>query len=271
MLFTMNFLKLENCDLYYQETGSGDPVVLVHGMGSDHTAWGGLVPLLQTNYRVLAVDLRGHGYSCKTPGPYSLDLFATDLLKLLESLDIKKAHFLGHSMGGAVLLELALHHPEKMYSLTLISSFARVDPPLEKILNTLLKILSEQGYEAFFDACLPLTYTPEFLEENQESFSLIKATTRQMVSLTSLTDTLQACLQIELKDDLSEIDVPSLIIAGSEDTFTPPHHGIFISNNLKQGKMVIMEGVGHNLLVEQPEKTHSLIKDYLKLSRFKTD
>jgi pimeloyl-ACP methyl ester carboxylesterase len=92
-----------------------------------------------------------------------------------------------------------------------------------------------------------------------------------MVSLTSLTDTLQACLQIELKDDLSEIDVPSLIIAGSEDTFTPPHHGIFISNNLKQGKMVIMEGVGHNLLVEQPEKTHSLIKDYLKLSRFKTD
>lgn len=47
----MNFLKLENCDLYYQETGSGDPVVLIHGMGSDHTAWGGLVPLLQTNYR----------------------------------------------------------------------------------------------------------------------------------------------------------------------------------------------------------------------------
>jgi pimeloyl-ACP methyl ester carboxylesterase len=173
---------------------------------------------------------------------------------LLESLDIGKAHFLGHSLGGAVLLKLALHHPEKMYSLTFISSFARLDSPLEKKLNTLLKILSEQGYEAFFDACLPLTYTLEFLEENQESFSLIKATTSQMVSLTSLTNTLQTCLQIDLKDDLSEIDVPSLIIAGCEDTFTPPHHGIFIRNNLKKGKMVTMEGVGHNLLVEQPEK-----------------
>jgi len=267
----MNFLKLENCDLYYQETGKGDTVVLVHGMGSDHTVWGGLIPLLQTNYRVLAVDLRGHGYSCKTPGPYSLDLFATDLLMLLESLDIGKAHFLGHSLGGAVLLKLALHHPEKMYSLTFISSFARLDSPLEKKLNTLLKILSEQGYEAFFDACLPLTYTLEFLEENQESFSLIKATTSQMVSLTSLTNTLQTCLQIDLKDDLSEIDVPSLIIAGCEDTFTPPHHGIFIRNNLKKGKMVTMEGVGHNLLVEQPGKTYSLLQDFLKESRFKTD
>ncbi|AXV39136.1 alpha/beta fold hydrolase [Methanobacterium sp. BAmetb5] len=267
----MNFLKLENCDLYYQDAGSGDPVVLVHGMGSDHTAWGGLVPLLQTNYRALAVDLRGHGYSCKTPGPYSLDLFATDLLKLLESLDIEKAHFLGHSLGGAVLLELALQHPEKMYSLTLISSFAQVDPPLEIILNKLLKILKEQGYEAFFDACLPLTYTPEFLEENQETFSLIKATTRQMVSLASLTDTLQACLQIDLKDSLNEIKVPALVIAGSEDTFTPSHHGIFIKNNLKQGKMATMEGVGHNLLVEQPGKTYSLLQDFLKEFGFKTD
>lgn len=267
----MKILKLENCDLYYQETGNGDPVVLVHGMGSDHTAWGGLVTLLQTNYRVLAVDLRGHGCSCKTSGPYSLDLFATDLLKLLELLDIGKAHFLGHSLGGAVLLELALHHPEKMYSLTLISSFAQVDPALEKILNRLLKILREQGYEAFFDACLPLTYTPEFLEENQESFSLVKATTSQMVSLTSLIDTLHVCLQIDLKDNLKEIKVPALVITGSEDTFTPPHHGIFIRNKLKQGKMVTMEGVGHNLLVEQPEKTYSLLQDFLKEFGFKTD
>ncbi len=92
-----------------------------------------------------------------------------------------------------------------------------------------------------------------------------------MVSLTSLTNTLQTCLQIDLKDDLSEIDVPSLIIAGCEDTFTPPHHGIFIRNNLKKGNMVTMEGVGHNLLVEQPGKTYSLLQDFLKESRFKTD
>jgi 3-oxoadipate enol-lactonase len=234
-------------------------------MGSDHTAWGGLVTPLQKDYRVIVVDLRGHGQSCKSIGPYSLDLFANDLLVLLESLKIEKAYFIGHSMGGAILMKLALQHPEKMSSLTLISSFVQVDPPLEKKLNTLLKILSEEGYEAFLDSCFPLTYTPKFLKENPELLPFVKTTTSSIVSIASLTETLKVCLQIDLADDRN-IKVPTLVIAGSEDIFTPPHHGIFIKNNLKEGKMVTMEGVGHNLLVEQPEKTYSYIKDFLKSS-----
>ena len=84
----MYSLKLEDWNLYYEEAGAGDPVVLVHGMDSDHTVWNGILPLLEGTYRVLAVDLRGHGFSGKTPGNYTLKSFASDLIMFLDMLNI---------------------------------------------------------------------------------------------------------------------------------------------------------------------------------------
>ena len=69
----MESLTIGDLTLYYQEWGSGYPLVFIHGLGSDHTVWEGIVPLLLNNYRVLALDLRGHGMSTKTPGPYSIE------------------------------------------------------------------------------------------------------------------------------------------------------------------------------------------------------
>jgi 3-oxoadipate enol-lactonase len=129
-------------------------LVLLHGMASDHTVWEGLIPLLKDNYRVLAVDLRGHGLSTKTKGPYNMELFASDIVRLLDSLGINKAHFIGHSMGGAVIQELALDYPDKVQSLTLISSFCYVDTHLKDRLLDLMKILDEEGLMLFFTLAL---------------------------------------------------------------------------------------------------------------------
>jgi 3-oxoadipate enol-lactonase len=99
----MKSLLPGNLNLNYLELGEGNPVVLIHGMGSDHTVWEGLIPLLNENYQTIAVDLRGHGHSSKTPGPYSIELFAEDIYLFLESLNIDQAHFMGYSMGGVIL------------------------------------------------------------------------------------------------------------------------------------------------------------------------
>ncbi|HOI41145.1 MAG TPA: alpha/beta fold hydrolase [Methanobacterium sp.] len=69
----MKCITIEDLELYYQDVGTGYPLVLLHGMASDHTVWEGLIPLLKDNYRVLAVDLRGHGLSTKTKGPYNME------------------------------------------------------------------------------------------------------------------------------------------------------------------------------------------------------
>jgi 3-oxoadipate enol-lactonase len=260
----MNSLKLEDWNLYYEEAGAGDPVVLVHGMGSDHTVWNGILPLLEGEYRVLAVDLRGHGLSGKNPGQCTLKSFARDLIMFLDMLNIEKAHFIGHSMGGAVLMKLAIHHPERIRSLVLISSFAYTDNHLNRTLTELLKTLPS-GYDAFFDACLKFTYTPKFVEKNRNEFRKIKTINSKTVSIQVLEDTINVCLNVDLLDDLKNIETPTLIIAGKKDGFTPPRHGIAIKNAVQSGKFIQINGVGHNLPVEKPEDTYLQIGDFLKI------
>ncbi|EKQ54495.1 MAG: putative hydrolase or acyltransferase of alpha/beta superfamily [Methanobacterium sp. Maddingley MBC34] len=259
----MKSLLPGNLNLHYLELGEGNPVMLIHGMGSDHTVWDGLIPLLKENYQVIAMDLRGHGHSSKTPGPYSMELFAEDIYLFLKSLNIEQAHFMGHSMGGVILQELAVRYPERFQSLTLISSFAYIDPPLKEILINLKKIIIEKGYKAFFDACLELTNTPEFIKENRELFSKIRDENARVCSVSSIVDTIDACLDVNIRDSIRDIRTPTLVIAGGEDVFTHTYHGIKIHESIPNSKMEIVEGGCHNLLVEKPVETYSVIKRFL--------
>jgi 3-oxoadipate enol-lactonase len=259
----MKKLILGDLKLYYQYLGSGYPVVLVHGMGSDHTVWEGIIPYLEKNFRILAMDLRGHGSSSKTPGPYSMELFAQDILGLMNSLDIKQAHFMGHSMGGAVLQDLIIQKPELFNSLTLISSFASIDHHLEVVLLELLRILKDDGYTDFFNECLKLANTPEFIEKNQELFREIEKVMAKKSSIASLEHTINACLNINYLKSLNNVKKPTLIITGEEDAFIPVEHGMKINNLITHSKIEIMPDASHNMLVEQPYRTYRLMKGFL--------
>ena len=261
----MNSLLPGNLNLHYLEVGEGNPVVLIHGMGSDHTVWEGLVPLLEDDYQVIAVDLRGHGHSSKTPGPYSIELFAEDIHKFLKSLNIDQAHFIGHSMGGVILQELAVKHPERFKSLTLISSFACIDPPLKEVLINLKDILTEEGYKAFFDECLKVANTPEFVEKNRELFSRIRDENARICPVSSIVNTINACLDVNFADSIKDIRTPTRVIAGDQDIFTPPFHGIKIKESIPNCEMEIVEGGCHNLLVERSVDTYSIIKRFLEV------
>lgn len=259
----MDSLTIGDLTLYYQEWGSGYPLVLIHGMGSDHTVWQEIIPLLKNNYRVLALDLRGHGMSTKTPGPYSIELFSHDLNQFLKSLDIDQAHFVGHSMGGSILMEMAIRYPDKISSLTLISSFASVDSQLEKTFKDLKEILIKEGYETFFNTCLQLTYTPEFIGENRELFRKIGEDMAQYSSISALQETLDACLKVDLIDSLESVKVPVMVIAGRKDNFTPLYHGQNIKNTIPGAKLEIMDNMGHNLPVEKGIDTGHIIRKFL--------
>jgi 3-oxoadipate enol-lactonase len=259
----MKNIKLKDLQLYYQDQGTGYTVVLVHGLASDHTVWEGISPLLAQNYHVLALDLRGHGISSKTPGPYNMELFAQDIYNLLKALDIDQAHFMGHSMGGAVLMQLASQKPNIARSLTLISSFAHPNHHIQEMLRRLLKILREEGFSVFFDACLHLANTPQFIQKNAALFSKIRDEMAKNSSTSSLEDTINACLEINLLNSIKRIKNPTLVIAGKEDLFVPADNGIEIKNNIPHAKIHLMERACHNLLVEQPHQTFQVLDNFL--------
>ncbi|MFA0832437.1 MAG: alpha/beta fold hydrolase [Methanobacterium formicicum] len=271
----MKSLLPGNLNLNYLKSGSGHPVVLIHGMSSDHTVWEGLIPLLKEDYETIALDLRGHGHSSKTGTPYSIELFAEDVYLFLKSQNIDQAHFIGHSMGGLILQELTVQHPEKFKSLTLISSFSCIDPPLREVLINLRDILTVEGYEAFFDECLEIANTPEFVRKNRDLFSKIRDENARVCSVSSIINTINACLGVELcsndklrrqlnpADSNKDIRTPTLVIAGDEDVFTPIHHGMRIHECIPNSQMKIIAGGCHNLLVEKPVETYLVIKRFL--------
>ncbi|MHA7835052.1 MAG: alpha/beta fold hydrolase [Algiphilus sp.] len=114
--------------LHCPEAGDGPSVLLIHGLGASHQDWRDVAPRLAESYRVLTPDLRGYGSSPRGPGPYRPDTMAGDVLALMERHDIQQAHVVGHSMGGAVAVELAISAPERVQSLTIANSVPAFRP-----------------------------------------------------------------------------------------------------------------------------------------------
>lgn len=258
---SMNALKTEQ--LTHQDTGSGPPIILIHGLASDHNIWAGIIPFLQEDYRVIAVDLRGHGSSSKTSGPYSMELFSRDICSLLDSLNIRQAHFIGHSMGGAVAQEIAINNPDRVISLTLISSFAYQDFQLKKSLINLRNVIGESGYDEFFNECLKTTHSPGYIKENLELLNQFRKDMSKTSSIPSLIASINACLKVNNLDSLRNITAPTLIMSSRKDRFISTDQGIIMNEHIPHSKLEIIVGTSHNTIVEEPQKAYEVIKAFL--------
>lgn len=122
----MAFFEHEGCSLHYEEYGKGDPLVLLHGLGSSCQDWELQVPELARQYRVILMDIRGHGRSDKPRDGYTMATFSEDLLALLEHLQTGPVHFIGLSMGGMVGFQFAVDHPGWLRSLCIVNSAPEV-------------------------------------------------------------------------------------------------------------------------------------------------
>lgn len=122
----MAYFEHEGCTLHYEEYGQGEPLVLLHGLGSSCQDWELQVPVLSGHYRVILMDIRGHGRSDKPADGYQIATFSADLLALLEHLHTGPVHFVGLSMGGMVGFQFAVDHPQWLRSLCIVNSAPEV-------------------------------------------------------------------------------------------------------------------------------------------------
>src|SRR5947207_2466572 len=117
----MPTIQANGVDLYYEVHGSGEPVLLIHGLGSSTRDWAPQVPALSQRFQVIAFDVRGHGRSAKPKQRYSVKLFAADTAALIRTLDIAPAHVIGISMGGMIAFQLAVEAPQLVRSLVIVN------------------------------------------------------------------------------------------------------------------------------------------------------
>src|SRR5215470_2280147 len=128
----MSTAAINGIDVYYEEHGSGDPLLLIMGLAADSVAWMFQLPDFSAKYRTIVFDNRGVGRTSKPAGPYTISQMADDAAGLLDSLDVRRAHVLGVSMGGMIAQEIALRHPERVRGLVLGCTYPEPDAEAEQ-------------------------------------------------------------------------------------------------------------------------------------------
>ena len=232
----------------YKLEGSGETLVFIHGLSDSLLYWEYLASNLKDQYQVLRVDLRGHGESELKDDELTIGLFADDLHSLLRELNIGKVGLIGFSLGSAVALDFAIRYPQMVSSLVLMSSFYRADEHLENIFNQFKNAL-RKGFEDFYDLILPMVLCPDVINDNRKNLEVLK----EFASLSANTQAyIQACdagLDFDVEEKLSQIDVPTLILAGKYDEITVLESQKELQRKITNSKLIVFDDVKHNLLV----------------------
>jgi len=257
-------VPVRDIEMNYLEEGSGYPLILIHGLNGDSTAWVLVMPELSKHYRTVALDVRGHGGTSKPDQPYSIKGFSEDLYEFMNQLKIPQAHILGLSMGGAIAQQFTLDHPEMIRSLVLVSTFSYVDEIASQVLIRLREILKERGYPAFFDEVIRVAFTPQFIAANPGPVAELKEKRVRINSPVAIGRATDACMAFNLKKEISKISLPTLIVSGREDVFTPLHLAEQIHRSIKGSEWKVLEGVGHNLYIEKATELARVTLEFLK-------
>lgn len=217
------------------------PLMLVHGAGTDHLTWSAELRRL-AGQRVIALDLPGHGRS-PAPGRQSMVAYAECVQQLMEALDIPRAVIAGHSMGGGIALTMAVHMPERVAGLVLVATGARlaVNP---KILNTVL-----EDPKAVVEMIMRWAWARDVDEQVRRlGRKQLLATPPEVMHGDYL-----ACDHFDVKDHLSQIEAPTLIISGTADKMTPPELSEILADNIARSILERIEGAGHMIPLERPQ------------------
>lgn len=223
----MAHLQLADGVLNYQIDGPENAPVLVlsNSLGTDLGMWDTQVPLWSQHLRVLRYDTRGHGASLVTDGPYTIEQLGRDVLALLDALDIAKAHFVGLSMGGLIGQWLGIHAGQRLRSLTLCNTAAKIAN--DEVWNSRIDTVLKGGQQAMVDlrdASIARWFTPGFAKAQPAQAQRIC----QMLAQTSPQGYASNCAAVrdaDYREQLGRIQVPTLIVAGTEDVVTTPEHG----------------------------------------------
>ncbi len=232
----------------YKIEGSGETLVFIHGLSDSLVYWEILANSLKDDFQVLRIDLRGHGDSDLGNDDITLDVYVNDLFNFLTELNMDKVNLIGFSLGGAIALDFAVKYPQYVSSLVIMSSFAKTDNYLKNILND-FKMALKNSFEDFYDMILPKVLCPDVIEKNAEELELIKHVSAQNANVEGVIKALDVCLDIDIEDNLSEIDVPTLILAGKYDELSLLSFQESLHEKIVNSQMIVFDNVKHNLLV----------------------
>jgi pimeloyl-ACP methyl ester carboxylesterase len=250
----MPFARLNGIERYYQETGSGDALLLINGLTGTCLGWEPLVPSLAKHFRVITSDNRGVGRSSAPPGPYTTRQMADDAAALLAHLGVSRAHVVGSSMGGMIAQELALAYPQLVDRLVLYGTFARPRRAIwDPWLSFVVQMKERLDPAAVTLGWLPWLYTPAFFEQPEQVEAVLAWQEPYPGPAHGIAAQAEAVRHHDTLDRLSLITAPTLVLVGAEDVVTPVYYAQELAAGIPGARLQVLERGGHEVLWEYLE------------------
>lgn len=243
-------IQANGIQLYYELAGPAHaPVVMLsNSLGTRLEMWDPQMQALTERYRVLRYDSRGHGRSNAPDGPYTIDMLADDALGLLDALDIERAHFCGLSKGGMVGQVLGAKHGDRLISLALCSTACHLPP--RELWDERIRLANEGGMMALVDGVVERWFTEAFRREPSIAVDRV----RQMIIDTPAHGYAACCAAIrdmDLRELITGIRVPTLVVVGDRDPATPPERAQEIQSRVPGARLEVVPNAAHLLNIEQ--------------------
>lgn len=249
--------------LAVERSGSGAPLVLIHGLASSMALWTELDQNQFDGIEIISYDLRGHGASDKVTGAQTMAKHIADLKDLLAALSIQRATFAGHSLGGMIAMELAASHPEMVTSLALLDTTAAFPQATRNLFFELASSASFNGMSAITDKLLQLSFSQKFMEANPKQIAAIR---KGMLASDagSIAAAARMVAKIDLQPRLSAIHCPTLVAVGEQDQLVPPTLAESLAHAIQGAQYHLIAESGHASPVEQPHAVTALLTALVK-------
>ena len=245
--------------LHHRVEGDGDPVVLLHSVGLDSTFWDATAADLADSYRVVRVDLRGHGRSPVPPRPWRMEDLAGDVHRTLSELGLAPAHVVGQSFGGLVAQALVLDHPGDVRSVVLSGTSCTTSPDARETFLGRAAAARGGGMEAVAQPAIDRWFTPAFMGDP------VVARVRARLLADdpeAWARTFEAIAGHDTLQRLHEVRVPCLVVTGDADVATPPHFAEEMAAAVPGAELRILPGVPHMGPFERPDVFLPLLRSF---------
>ncbi|MFB9690003.1 alpha/beta fold hydrolase [Amycolatopsis plumensis] len=255
-------------NLAYDDLGSGQPVLLVHGHPFDRSMWRPQAEhLAKTGYRVVTPDLRGYGTSPTQDQKTGLDVFADDLVELADHLQLASFVLGGLSMGGQIVMQLVRDHPGRVEALLLADTFAGLDTPQAKQARyDTADRITEEGMEQYAEELLPKMISKHTRATRPDVETHVRRMMRNAPKEGAAAALRGRAERPDYTPTLKHIDVPTLVVVGSEDEFTPVSDAELIQREIGPSTLVVIEGAGHLPNLEREAKFNDALTTFLTSS-----
>jgi 3-oxoadipate enol-lactonase len=251
--------------LHHQISGPGDaPTLLLGGsLGTTLAMWEPQVEALSDWLQLVTFDHRGHGGSPVPEGPYTIAELGQDVIALMDELGLERVTYCGISIGGMVGQWVAGNHPERVENLILIATSAYLGAP-DPWLERAATVRRAGSVGVIADAVVARWFTPGWADEHKE---IVKAH-RAMLASTPVEGYASCCealARLDVRDELSRITAPTLVISGADDPAIPPAHQQAIAAAVKGARLETIADAAHILSVQHPARVNELILEYIDL------